>query len=102
MTAFSKTTIILHKILSLEMSWVDHPDFTGEAKPRQIFVTRSHYLAQKVEEEFERLFESRVLEDDTRGEVPKSTLLAPCLPAKFGELSDDHFPLFISYDEVRS
>lgn len=88
-------------MLARETFWVDHPEITDAVKPRQIFVTRSHFLAKKVKEEFGQLFEQVVLSEDTRREASQSALSSPNLPVKFGELTDEHFPLFITYDQAR-
>ncbi|KAF7795236.1 hypothetical protein EIP86_006386 [Pleurotus ostreatoroseus] len=95
-----KTTIILYKILAGETSWAEHPDLTDSVKPRQLFVTRSKLLAQKVEKEFEQLFEARIFEGDSGKEVTRSTTFPPSLPAKFEELLDEDFPLFVSYEQL--
>ena len=91
----------MYKILAGETSWAEHPDLTDSVKPRQLFVTRSKLLAQKVEKEFEQLFEAHIFEGDSGKEVTRSTTFPPSLPAKFEELLDEDFPLFVSYEQVR-
>lgn len=87
-------------MLARETFWVDHPETTDAVKPRQMFVTRSRFLAEKVKEEFGQLFELLVFGEHARRETSQSTPSSLNLPAKFGELTDEHFPLFITYDQV--
>ena len=109
---------MLFKILYIEKAWTAQPNHTP--KPRQLFVTKSSALAYKVEEYFADLVESlgaaslspvEIQElakakkrDREREEVLVSktdrVMWQKKLPAHFGLLEDEHFPLFISFDRV--
>lgn len=87
-------------------------------KPRQLFVTQSRVLATKVEEYFSKLMlsleaasyspeELRKMAKDLEKEMEFIDLddidqWQPKLSKtrKFSDLSDDNFPLFITYDSV--
>jgi len=107
---------MLFKMLGIERTWRQYPDIGP--KPRQLFVTQSRVLATKVEEYFSQLMGSleaatysrerlRAMEKDT---TQRARLVdqddndhwRSDLPDKFSELSEEHFPLFITYDRVRT
>jgi hypothetical protein len=106
-----KTTTMLLKMLSIERAWKQFPGILD--KPRQIFVTRSRSLATKIEEDFSKLM---ILVEATcyspvehsKGTEKKMEYVdlddkahwRSDLPVKFSELTDNHFPLFITYDRV--
>ena len=87
--------------------------------PRQLFVTQSRVLAEKVEEYYTKLAashaaakrtaeESRQLAaqqqaDKDRGLVDRDEeeYWRGSLPEAFSELKDEHFPLFVTFDHVR-
>lgn len=114
----SKTTTMLFKMLGIENSWQQNPELRSE-RPRQLFVTQSRMLADKVEEYFIKLLQSLVLPSQTKGDI--SDLLErhknreeaglidqdeamnwrEDLPQRFSELQDSHFPMFITFDKVR-
>ncbi|KAG2070722.1 hypothetical protein BDR04DRAFT_1076592 [Suillus decipiens] len=109
-----KTTTMLFKILGIQRAWelsaIDMP------KPRQIFVTKSRMLATKVEEYFTKLLESLTMAGYTLPEIAK--LKAQSIeddlvdlddapesmnaPARYSQLGDKHFPLFVTFDQVCS
>ncbi|KAG2360020.1 hypothetical protein BDR07DRAFT_1487588 [Suillus spraguei] len=108
---YRKTTTMLFKILGMQRAWelrgLDMP------KPRQIFVTKSRMLAKKVEEYFTRLLESMAMAGYTLPEIAKlkaqsieDDLIdiddAPevNLPARYSQLGDKHFPLFVTFDQL--
>ena len=115
---YSKTTTMLFKMLGIENSWQQNPELRSE-RPRQLFVTQSRMLADKVEEYFIKLFQSLVLPSQTKSDI--SDLLErqknreeaglvdqdealnsrEDLPQRFSELQDSHFPMFITFDKVR-
>jgi hypothetical protein len=91
-------------------------------KPRQIFITQSKILANKVEEYFEKLMGSLATVGKSREElralrkqrvygqnehdkdlvdVEEEYARSNDLPVRFSLLEDKHFPLFITYDQVR-
>lgn len=107
---------MMFKMLGIERSW---QLYGGElVKPRQLFVTQSRVLAEKVQEYFEKLHESLLLADKSTEElkhmvsskrVRQGPLLVDLdeepeipgrLPSRYGDLTDEHFPLFITYDQV--
>jgi len=111
-----KTTTMLFKMLGVERTWQQYPHMGP--KPRQLFVTQSRVLATKVEEYFAQLMGSleaatysrerlRTMGKDT---IRRARLVdqddndhwRSDLPDKFSELSEEHFPLFITYDRVRT
>ena len=110
-----KTTTMLFKMLGIERAWKQFPDMWD--KPRQIFVTQSRVLATKVEEYFSKLMLSleaasyspeelrkmgkNVEQDAGLIDLDDVDEWRPDLPRKFSELTDDNFPLFITYDRVR-
>ncbi|KAA1475419.1 hypothetical protein DENSPDRAFT_842194 [Dentipellis sp. KUC8613] len=115
-----KTTTMLFKMFGLERAW--QQSGCPEPRPRQVFVTKSRVLAGKVEEYFMKLMKSLALVDHVPPHI--LALLAAWgareragagmynveeldvwrtdLPAKFSELEDRHFPLFITIDELCS
>ena len=110
-----KTTIMIFKMLDVQRTWQQHSN--TDPKPRQVFVTRSPILATKAEEYFAKLMSSpeavanpleepRVTLKDVEQE-PDSVdpgggrQWRSELPEKYSDLSDEHFPLFTTYDQVR-
>ena len=105
---------MLFKMLGIERTWKQFPEMWD--RPRQIFVTQSRVLATKVEEYFSKLMlsveaasysseELHKMSKNTEKEMEFIDLddLAHWrsdLPMKFSELTDDHFPLFITYERV--
>ena len=110
-----KTTTMLFKMLGIQRIWEKYPDMGP--RPRQVFITQSRVLAMKVEEEFSNLISSlnaatcspkelRRMKRDVEQEIEyvdqdDNKRWRSDLPERFSELSDDHFPLFITYDQVR-
>ena len=106
----------MFKMLGIERSWQVYGNEL--VKPRQMFVTQSRVLAEKVQEYFERLHESLLAAEKSPEElkqmvsakqVRQGPLLVDLdeevdipghLPARFGDLTEDHFPLFVTYDQV--
>ena len=90
------------------------------ARPRQVFVTKSRKLAQKVEEHFTKYLVSLVFSSETRRDIQalKSRTgqqdgddenlwnedddaeWRNDLPKRFSQLEDCHFPLFLTFDQV--
>ena len=114
-----KTTTMLFKMLSIQCTWEQHRDM--RPKPHQVFVTQSPVLAREVKKYFVKLMSSievttsspkqlHATGEDT-GREPEAIgegvgLVVPedneeWKFKKFSELSDEHFPLFITYDQVR-
>ncbi|KAH9065001.1 hypothetical protein EDB87DRAFT_1756197 [Lactarius vividus] len=113
-----KTTVIVFKIFGIERAW--HNRGGVGPRPRQLFVTKSQLLADKVEHDYVNLLFSLSEDPDTpqyicdRVQLWKSrrrnNVLDPDdsqgmrddLPEKFSKLQDDHFPLFITVDVLWS
>jgi hypothetical protein len=109
---------MLFKMLSIENSWQQNRELRPE-RPRQLFVTQSRMLADKVEEYFIKLLQTLVLESQTErgisdllerqknreeaGLVDQEEALdwREDLPRRFSELQDSHFPMFVTFDKVR-
>jgi len=106
---------MLFKMLARQRTWQQYPDIGP--KPRQVFITQSRVLATKVEEYFAKLMwaleaaayspeELRKMDKDIEQEIDfvdqdDNEQWRSDLPERFSELSDEHFPLFITYDRVR-
>ena len=106
---------MLFKMLSIQRTWEQHRDIGP--KPRQVFITQSRVLASKVEDYFIKLMsafeaaacspeepcmaEKNVEEDIEFIDQDDNEQWRSDLPERFSELSDEHFPLFITYDRVR-
>jgi len=86
-------------------------------KVRQVFVTQSGVLAERVEEYFHNLLQSCVMESRMGEEFEwtaakrkekKKTLMdldeednsSSHLPTRFSQLEDKHFPLFLTFHKV--
>ncbi|KAG8905111.1 hypothetical protein FRB99_000675 [Tulasnella sp. 403] len=106
-TLYSKTTTMLFKMLALEILG----ERTGR-QFRQLFVTQSRTLAKRVESYFRSLLDNaRDIMGDGKG-VTATTLSSALreidndadddgrLPACFSGLQDQHFPLFLTFDEL--
>ena len=111
---------MLFKMLGIERTYDSMRDTMLETfhKPRQIFVTQSRVLAEKVEEYFAKLSESHAAAQRT---AEQSVQMAQTkltsqdqglvdrdeeqyhrgdLPKSYGDLRDQHFPLFLTFDHV--
>jgi len=107
---------MLFKMLGIEHAWQQYPHI-GQ-KPRQVFITGSRVRALKAEEGFAKLMSSlealgysseelRTMQKDVEQETDftdpdDNQQWRSDLPERFSELLDDHFPLFITYDRVRT
>ena len=108
---------MLFKILSIERSWMAHQDTL--IKPRQVFVTQSRVLADKVQEYYKRLDDSHSSADKDPAELQAMALARAAerdqglvdrdeeierrsdLPKSYSELRDEHFPMFMTFHQVR-
>ncbi|EKM60415.1 uncharacterized protein PHACADRAFT_167779 [Phanerochaete carnosa HHB-10118-sp] len=115
-----KTTTMVFKMIGIERMWRSLEEGLTEAtpRPRQLFVTQSRVLAEKVEEYFRKMMLAVDVEGqamplsprvDTRssggidfGMVDKDEedRHRSVLPQKFSDLSDDNFPLFLTSDQL--
>ncbi|KAG8732236.1 hypothetical protein FRC11_014976 [Ceratobasidium sp. 423] len=105
-----KTTSILFKMIGIEKLFEQMEEVT---KPRQVFVTQSRVLAQRVQEYYRNLVRSssEAENKDSREVEQEEEVLADLededasafgLPAKYSMLEDRHFPLFVTYDQLCS
>jgi hypothetical protein len=105
-----------------KMLWIERTfqlNNTDVSKPRQLFVTKSRFLAVKVEEYFLKLLESlktasqspqelqqlarsrkSLTEEENLVDHDDDINWRSDLPVKFSELLDSHFPLFVTFDRV--
>ena len=105
-----------------KMLWIERTfelNSSGPTKPRQVFVTKSRLLVEKVEEYFLKLLDSlktmsqppqdlkrlsqtrkMKLDGEKLTNVDDDTNWRDDLPSKFSDLVDSHFPLFITFDRV--
>ncbi len=108
---------MLFKMLGIERAWEAHRE--AMAKPRQLFVTQSRVLAEKVEEYFAKLLESlatasqsptelvniatRKKQQQEQGLVDRDEEIywRGDLPKRYGALKEEHFPMFLTFDHVR-
>lgn len=111
---------MLFKMLGIERAWdVIREDLDDSVfRPRQIFVTQSRVLAEKVEEYYRKLTESHAAatrsaqesaqmgaqkqnpEDRALVDQDEEEFWRGSLPKRFSELQDEHFPLFVTFDHV--
>ena len=111
-----KTTVIVFKIFGIERAW-QNQGCVGP-RPRQLFITKSRLLAEKVERDYVSLLYSLSVGPDAplyvRERIQrwnarrKKGIFNPDdtdgtrddLPEKFSELRDSDFPLFLTMDTV--
>ncbi|KAI0656836.1 hypothetical protein C8Q70DRAFT_1046658 [Cubamyces menziesii] len=115
-TGAAKTTTMMFKMLGIEQAWKALDD--GTPKPRQLFVTQSRVLAEKVEEYYGKLLQSFDLAQRSHAELKTiATSQATArherlvnydeevywrndLPKRYGALTSDHFPMFLTFDHL--
>lgn len=103
----------MFKILAYELA--AHDD---EASCRQVFVTQSGPLAQRVKAYYDQLKQSSIdfIHEEKNASTASVTATAPSLralkastqrdpadsdlPLRFGDLKDRHFPLFVTFEEA--
>ncbi|KAH9172875.1 hypothetical protein EDB89DRAFT_2229121 [Lactarius sanguifluus] len=113
-----KTTVIVLKIFGIERAWQNRGSVGS--RPRQLFITKSQLLANKVEHDYTNLLFSlsagqnmpqyvreRIQHWDSRRrnkilDLDDADGTRDDLPEKFSELQDGHFPLFITVDTLWS
>ncbi|KAG9097516.1 hypothetical protein FRC06_007474, partial [Ceratobasidium sp. 370] len=103
-----KTTSIVFKMIGIEKLFEQMEDV---AKPRQVFVTQSRVLAQRVQEYYNNLISASSAASSRPQQQEEEQVLADLddedagafgLPAKYSLLEDKHFPLFLTYDQLCS
>lgn len=100
-----KTTTMLFKIFGIQKAWEEYRDVLP--KPRQVFVTQSRMLAEKVEEYYSNMSTTSAahMRQQAHGTLTNSDEVMyrrGDLPQSFGELKDEHFPLIVTFDHVLS
>ncbi|KAI0693657.1 hypothetical protein BC835DRAFT_1352925 [Cytidiella melzeri] len=115
-----KTTTMLFKMMGIERAYDNlRAEYDQDLpRPRQLFVTQSRVLAEKVQEYYTKLAEShaaakRTAEESSKLATQKSRRQEEglvdrdeeefhhgTLPKSFKELEDEHFPLFVTYDHL--
>jgi len=106
---------MLFKMLGIQYTWEKYPDMGP--KPCQVFIMQSRVLASRVEEYFARLVSSLEVatcspeelqmrqrdaeQDNGLVDQDDNQQWNSDLPKRFSELLDEHFPLFITYDQVQ-
>ena len=114
MVVGSKTTVIVFKIFGIERAWQNQGSIGP--RPRQLFITKSQLLADKVEQDYVNLLFSLFEGTDTPQYVRErnwnlhkrknlqnrdgAERVRDDLPDKFSKLQDNHFPLFVTVDTV--
>ena len=108
--------MIVFKIFGIERAW-KNKGCVGP-RPRQLFLTKSRLLAEKVEQDYVNLLYSLSTDSDAQlyaceriqrwNSRRKKVIFNPDdtdgrrddLPQKFSELRDSDFPLFLTLDTV--
>lgn len=116
--SFSKTTAMLFKMLAVQRAYDATRGDGTTPRPRQLFVTRAIDLAGNIERRHAKLSMSHTADQRTaRGstklagkqidkgnwdlfENDEEEIRHGTLPLAFSELTDEHFPLFITFDHV--
>ncbi|KAJ7725516.1 hypothetical protein DFH07DRAFT_853912 [Mycena maculata] len=110
-----KTTTMLYKMLLVEADYeISQEENPNQEIPkrRQLFVTQSRILAEKVEEHFTKLSAgyrpSANAEKATKANTATAALVdiddelnwRSDLPTRYSDLRDEHFPLFVTFDRL--
>ncbi|KAJ6498051.1 P-loop containing nucleoside triphosphate hydrolase protein [Mycena vitilis] len=108
-----KTTTMLYKMLLVEADYELSKEESPETpKRRQLFVTQSRILAEKVEEHFSKLSAGYRPSTHPEGAAkvrPSTFALVDIddeinwrsdLPKRYSDLRDEHFPLFVTFDRL--
>lgn len=111
----------MFKMVGIERIWhtLSAEDKASTPRPRQVFITQSAVLAEKVQEYFRKTFSTieaehvsledietlaaRLAQDRKAGDLinkDEEEEYREDLPKKFSELKDEHFPLFVTYHRV--
>lgn len=113
---------MVFKMIGIERMWRSLDEGVTETmpRPRQLFVTQSRVLAEKVEEYFKKMALSVDVENQVVPQSPRVDLRPPggidsgmvdkdeearhrsLLPRKWSDLTDEDFPLFLTSDQVIS
>lgn len=103
---------MMFKMCGRQRAW----EAQGLRRPRQVFLTQSRFLVEKVEDDFIKLSNSLAMAKRKSVEEPVAGIFSHGdelldldeeeywsndLPKEFSALEEKHFPLFITYDHVR-
>jgi hypothetical protein len=104
---------MVFKLLGIEQAMRDPNQMAHSSKYRQVFLTQSHILAQRVQEYYDQLARAAKLsygvshDDDHTRPVERDLLHLDDeaddrsdLPKCFSDLTEKHFPLFVTFDQV--
>lgn len=110
---------MMFKMCGIQRDWEARNASTDKGppppRPRQMFVTKSQSLVEKVQEDFMKLSESLEMgglksadvrtreepdNEDELFDLDEEVFWSNDLPTEFSALEDKHFPLFITYDHV--
>lgn len=104
---------MLFKIIHLEKGWFSPYNTFGEsiARPRQMFITQSMRLAEKVKEAYQEMCDTLagVVRDSSQAVGSTTTRLlnrdedaaqSAKYPKRYSLLEDNHFPFFSTTDQV--
>ncbi|KAL1686635.1 P-loop containing nucleoside triphosphate hydrolase protein, partial [Schizophyllum commune] len=112
-----KTTTMLYKMLGIERAQRINGEGTSRTV-RQLFVTQSHVLVEKVQEAYDKLAKSLHVEVSSKQDLmalkeerpgtrrdyliknDTKTVQKEMSVQRFSELTDQHFPLFLTYDKL--
>ncbi|KAL1662505.1 hypothetical protein GGF50DRAFT_58831, partial [Schizophyllum commune] len=112
-----KTTTMLYKMLGIERAQRLNGEGTSRTV-RQLFVTQSHVLVEKVQEAYDKLAKSLHVEGSSKKDLMSlkeerpgtrrdylikndtKTVQKEMSVQRFSELTDQHFPLFLTYDKL--
>lgn len=92
---------MLFKLLGLEKT-----KSKSNVPIRQVFITQSHILAQRVQDYYAQLYGAATSSADANLDsgglvnLDEESESRSDLPAKFSELTDKHFPLFVTFNQV--
>lgn len=109
---------MLFKMLAVQRAYDAVRGDKTTARPRQLFVTHAQDLAENIERYYAKLSMCQIADNRTARESSKlavkendkesrglfdkeeEEILQSTLPLAFSELTDEHFPLFITFDRV--
>ena len=112
---------MMWKMFGIELTHQDRRFSEAISRPRQVFITQSRSLATRVEESYAKLTkvltthgknlkQLKEIAAEQKDRIQHQTGLVDhdeeedyrsSLPARFSQLRDEHFPLFVTFDKVR-
>ncbi|KAK7034640.1 hypothetical protein VNI00_012282 [Paramarasmius palmivorus] len=115
-----KTATMMWKMFGIELTHQDRRFSEAISRPRQVFITQSRSLATRVEESYAKLTKAltthgknlkqlKEIAAEQKDRIQHQTGLVDhdeeedyrsSLPARFSQLRDEHFPLFVTFDKL--